>query len=90
MKNPFSTLQSPQASVWGFSLEDIMEKLEMVQVALRELSDVKAEEITAFVEEKFQTKIEPKFIPLFKASIQAKTRSEAVRQAARAARTPTT
>ena len=46
MKNLFRSLQSPQASVWGFLLEDIMEKLEMVQVALRELGDVKAEEIT--------------------------------------------
>ena len=62
-----------------------MDKLEMVQVALRELGDVKAEEITAFVEERFQTRIEPKFIPLYKASIREKARSEAVRQAARAA-----
>ena len=39
-----------------------MDKLEMVQVALRELGDVKAEEITAFVEERFQTRIEPKLL----------------------------
>ena len=31
-----------------------MDKLEMVQVALRELGDVKSEEITAFVEERFK------------------------------------
>ena len=69
-----------------------MDKLEMVQVALRELGDVKSEEITAFVEERFKARIEPKFIPLYKASIQAKARSEAVRQAARAtvAQTPAT
>lgn len=67
-----------------------MDKLEMVQVALRELGDVKAEEIASFVAEKFQTKIEPKFIPLYKASIREKARSEAVRQAARAAQSPAT
>ena len=62
-----------------------MEKLEMVQIALRELGDVQAEAITAFVDEKFQTRIEPRFIPLFKASIRERARAEALRQAARAA-----
>ena len=62
-----------------------MDKLELVQIALRELGDVSAQELSAFIEKKHGVKIEPKFIPLFKASIRDKVRLEATRQAAKAA-----
>jgi hypothetical protein len=61
-----------------------MDKLEMVQVALRELGDVSAQELSAFIEEKHGARIDPKFIPIFKASIRDKLRLEVARQAARA------
>jgi len=61
-----------------------MVKLELVQIALRELGEVTARELSAFIEKTHGVKIEPKFIPLFKASIRDRIRLEAVRQAARA------
>jgi hypothetical protein len=51
-----------------------MDKLELVQIALRKLGDPSAAE-----------RIEPKFIPIAKASLRQKIRPEAARHAARAA-----
>jgi hypothetical protein len=62
-----------------------MDKLEMVRIALQELGDVSAQELSSFIERRHGVKIEPKFIPLFKASIRDKERLEAERRAARAA-----
>ena len=62
-----------------------MDKLEMLQIALRELGDVSAQELSAFIERRYGVKIEPKFIPIFKASLRDKIRLEAARQAARVA-----
>jgi len=62
-----------------------MDRLELVQIALRELGDVPAQEVSAFIEKRHGVKIEPKFIPLFKASLRDRLRLEAARQAARAA-----
>jgi len=61
-----------------------MDKLELVQSALRELGDVSAQELSAFIEQKHGVKIEPKFIPIFKASLRDKLRLEAARLAAEA------
>jgi len=61
-----------------------MDKLEMVQVALREPGDVSSQELAGFIERRFQVKIEAKFIPLFTASLRDKLRLEAAGQAARA------
>jgi hypothetical protein len=41
--------------------------------------------LSAFIEEQHGVRIEPKFIPIFKASIRDEQRLEAARQAARAA-----
>jgi hypothetical protein len=62
-----------------------MDKLELVQIALRELGGVPAQELSAFIEKRHGVRIEPKFIPIFKASIRDKLRLEAARLAARAA-----
>jgi len=47
-----------------------MTKLEMVQAALSELGGTSAENLVAFVEKKFGVTIEPKFIPLYKATLR--------------------
>lgn len=61
-----------------------MDKLEMVRLALRELGDVPAQELAAYIETRYGVKIDAKFIPLYKASLRDKLRLEAARQAARA------
>jgi len=61
-----------------------MDKLELVQTALRELGNVSAQELSAFIEKKHGVRIEPKFIPVFRASISSKLRLEVARRAARA------
>ena len=61
-----------------------MDKLELVQIALRELGDASVQELSSFIEQKYGVKIDPMFIPIFKASIRDKLRLEAARQVARA------
>lgn len=61
-----------------------MDKLKLVQAALWELGDVSAQELSSFIAKQHGVKIEPMFIPIFKASIRDKVRLEAARQAARA------
>jgi hypothetical protein len=56
-----------------------MTKLELVEMALQELGDVSAQELSAFIEQKKGVKIEPKFIPVFKASLRDRTTLEAAR-----------
>jgi hypothetical protein len=84
-----AVVRSPQAASglglvagtwWGNS----MDKLELVQTVLRELGNVSAQELSAFIEKKHGVKIDPKYIPVFTASIQNKLRLEAARRAARA------
>jgi hypothetical protein len=60
-----------------------MDKLELVQVALRELGNVSAQELSSFVARTHGVVIDPKYIPLFKASIRQHQRSTSVRQSAR-------
>jgi len=62
-----------------------MDKVEMVKTAIQELGDVSAAELADFVEKTFGVKIEPRFIPIYKATIRDKERLEKARQAARAA-----
>lgn len=65
-----------------------MDKLELVKNALRELGDVSAQELSSFIEQQHGVRIDPKFIPIFKASIRDKERLEAARQAAKVAGEP--
>jgi hypothetical protein len=62
-----------------------MDKLELVQLALRELGDVSAQDLSGFIQNRHAVNIDPKFIPLYKATIRDKLRLEAARQAARTA-----
>jgi hypothetical protein len=57
----------------------MIDKLEIVRMALRELGETSAQELSAFIDERFNVKIEPKYIPLFKASIRDKDRMQALR-----------
>lgn len=61
-----------------------MDKVELVEMALRELGEVSSQELSAFIEQRHGVTIEPRFIPIFKASIRAKDRLEVARQAAKA------
>jgi hypothetical protein len=55
--------------------------LEMVQQILAAVGDVSGETIAALVEQRFGVHIEPKFIPIYKASIRDKQRLEPARPA---------
>jgi len=62
-----------------------MDKLKLVEAALRELGDASAEQLSAFIQQKHGVRIAPFFIPVFIATIRDKLRLENVRHAARAA-----
>jgi len=47
-----------------------MDKLELVQVALRELGNVSSQELSWFIAKRHGVVIEPKYIPVYKASIK--------------------
>jgi predicted SprT family Zn-dependent metalloprotease len=56
-----------------------MDRIEMVEVALREVGDVQPEKIAAFVRQRFGVKIEARYIPVFRASIHDQRRMEALK-----------
>jgi hypothetical protein len=56
-----------------------MTKLEMVREALNQLGEVSAHEISAFVESEYGTKIDPAFIPIYRATLKDKERMEKAR-----------
>ena len=60
-------------------------KEEAVRRALAELGDVPAPDLAAFVERRYRLKIDPRFLPIFKAVIRARERQEQARAKARAA-----
>jgi hypothetical protein len=49
-----------------------MDKLEAVRLALAECGDVPHEELAALVEVRFGVTIEPRFVPLLKATLRGK------------------
>jgi len=61
-----------------------MDRLKLVEAAMRELGDVSAQELSTFIAKQHGIKIDPIFIPIFKASIRDKLRLDAARHAARA------
>jgi len=60
-----------------------MDRLELVQLALRDLGDVPAADLSAFIEQQHGVRIEPRYIPIFKASLRDKQRQEAMRSLAK-------
>jgi len=62
-----------------------MDKLELVRAAIQVLGDVSAQDLVAHVERQHGVKIDPKFIPVFKASLRDRLRRDVGREAARKA-----
>jgi hypothetical protein len=52
-----------------------------VRLALAQLGDVSAADLASFMEQQYGVKIDPKFVPVFKASIRDKEQMERARQA---------
>ncbi len=57
-----------------------MTHVEMMQAALKELGEAPAEVLAAFLDDKYGVKIDPKFVPVLKASVREKELLEAFRQ----------
>ncbi len=62
-----------------------MKPLELFRLALAEIGDVPAAEISAHLEKQHGVKIEPAFIPVFKATLQDHEKLTRLRQNARTA-----
>ena len=60
-----------------------MEPMELYRNAVAEIGDVSAAELSAYIEKKHGVKIEPPFIPLFKATLQQMERTARLRQEAK-------
>ena len=56
-----------------------MSKLETFGRALAEIGDVSATELSAHLEKKYGVKIEPAYIPLYKATLQDRERTNRLR-----------
>jgi hypothetical protein len=46
-----------------------VDRLEAVGYAMRELGDASTEQLCGFIEQRFGFRIEPKYLPLFKATL---------------------
>jgi hypothetical protein len=60
-----------------------MKPMELFRRAVAEIGDASAAELTAHLEKKHGMKIEPAFIPLFKATLQDLERTNQLRQEAK-------
>jgi hypothetical protein len=60
-----------------------MKPMELFRRALAEIGDVSAAELSAHIEKKHGVKIEPAFIPLYKATLQDAERMNKLRQDAK-------
>jgi hypothetical protein len=59
-------------------------KEEAVRLALAELGDAPAAEVVALVERKYGLRIDPRFLPVFKATFRAREQLEEARARAKA------
>jgi hypothetical protein len=66
-----------------------MTKLEAFRQAVAELGDAPAEELSSLIERRYGVKIEPRYIPLFRATVKDQENLTRLREAARAAATAT-
>ena len=57
-----------------------MTKVEMMQEAVKELGEAQAEALAAFIDARYGVKIDPKFVPILKASVREKELQEDFRQ----------
>jgi hypothetical protein len=65
-------------------MKDVCSKEEAVRLALAEIGDAAAPEVAAFVEQKYGVKIDPRFLPVFKATFRAREQLEEARARAKA------
>jgi hypothetical protein len=56
-----------------------MSKVEMMRVALKELGGATSEDLSAFLEKTYNVKVEPRFIPILRASVREKVMLEEFR-----------
>jgi hypothetical protein len=62
--------------------QEAITKEEAVRLALAEVGDVSSADLAAFIEQRYGLRIDPRFIPLFRASVRDKERLEQARAAA--------
>lgn len=62
-----------------------MKVMELFRRAIAEIGDVSAAELSSHIEKKHGVKIEPAFIPLYKATLQDLERMNKIRQEAKSA-----
>lgn len=62
-----------------------MNKVEMMREALKELGEATPDDLAAFVHTRYGVKVEPRFIPILKASVRDKEMLEDFRQKVKAA-----
>ena len=67
-----------------------MDRMEIVRQALVELGDAPSQDLSSFIEQKYGVRIEPKFVPLFKATIRDMEKLTCLRQAAKSEQTSAT
>jgi hypothetical protein len=67
-----------------------MNRMKIFRQALSELGDAPSQEMSSFIEKKYGVKIEPKFVPLFKATIRDMEKMTRQRQAAKKDQTSAT
>jgi hypothetical protein len=65
-------------------MKEVCSKEEAVRLALAELGDAPAPEVAAFVEQNYGVKIDPRFLPVFKATFRARQQLEEARARAKA------
>jgi hypothetical protein len=58
----------------------MMTKVEMMREAIRELGEAQAEALAAFIDARYGVNIDPKFVPILKASVREKELQEDFRQ----------
>lgn len=60
-----------------------MNRTELFRLALAEIGDAPADEMSSFIQEKYGVRIDPRFIPVLRATLQDKERMARFRQSAR-------
>jgi hypothetical protein len=61
----------------------VMKPMEVFRLAVAEIGDVSAAELSAHIEKKHGVKIKPAFIPIYKASLKDLERTTKIRQNAK-------
>jgi hypothetical protein len=67
-----------------------MNRMEIFRQAFSELGDAPSQDLSSFIEQKYGVKIEPKFVPLFKATIRDMEKMTRQRQAVKKEQTSAT